>query len=221
VGVGEKRYLRLSGLKTSNGPDVHVYLVMGSDSSGEGVKKGFLDLGVIKGNVGDQDYELPAEADPAEYMAVAIWCKRFGVDFGGATLRSAASKRTASLPLQLVGYEPSKEIRVTSGRFSAGGKAELVERDGLRFLRIAGAKSEGHVLLVKAETLHGDAELMRSAKLDLGTVKPGQTRLFPVPKEIDAWLYRTVALWSPSLKKSRGVAELRSDQERPSSLLLS
>ena len=56
-----KRILRLTNFKTSNGPDVHVYLVAANDArDNDTVKKaGFLDLGSIKGNEGDQNYDLP------------------------------------------------------------------------------------------------------------------------------------------------------------------
>jgi hypothetical protein len=85
---GGKRTLRLTEFETSNGPDVHVYLVAASDATDdETVKKaGFLDLGSIKGNIGDQNYELPTDIDLAKYRAVTVWCKRFGVNFATAPL---------------------------------------------------------------------------------------------------------------------------------------
>jgi hypothetical protein len=88
IQAGADKVLRLENFHTSNGPDVRVYLVKGSDSTSEGVMKGFVDLGSIKGNIGDQNYTLPAGIDLKEYDAVAIWCKRFSVGFGGATLAS-------------------------------------------------------------------------------------------------------------------------------------
>lgn len=82
-----KKFLRLTSFSTSNGPDVRVYLVKGSDSSQDAVKSnGFIELGSLKGNIGNQNYEIPSNVDLNEYKAVAIWCARFGVDFGGATL---------------------------------------------------------------------------------------------------------------------------------------
>ena len=89
LNVDGRGYVRLSGFKTSNGPDVHVYLVKGGDASEQGVKNaGFLDLGRIKGNEGDQNYELPVGSKLDDYRGVAIWCARFNVNFGGADLRS-------------------------------------------------------------------------------------------------------------------------------------
>jgi hypothetical protein len=86
-----KKTLRLTNFATSNGPDVHVYLVAAADAKdGDAVTKaGFVDLGSLKGNIGDQNYELPANADLAMYRAVTIWCKRFNVNFGTAPLNSS------------------------------------------------------------------------------------------------------------------------------------
>ena len=53
-------------------------------------RAGFIELGVLKGNVGDQNYELPAAVDLGRYRAVTIWCKRFSVNFGTAPLMPAA-----------------------------------------------------------------------------------------------------------------------------------
>jgi electron transfer DM13 len=50
-------------------------------------KAGFIDLGVIKGNIGDQNYRLASDLDLAKYRAVSIWCKRFSVNFGAAALK--------------------------------------------------------------------------------------------------------------------------------------
>ena len=50
---------------------------------------GFIDIGSIKGNIGDQNYDLPAGVDLSKYRAVTVWCKRFGVNFAPAPLASA------------------------------------------------------------------------------------------------------------------------------------
>ena len=88
-----KRVLRLTQFETSNGPAVHVYLVAARDASDNGTVKraGFIDVAPLKGNVGDQNYELPANADLGKYRAVTIWCQRFGVNFATASLAPAAS----------------------------------------------------------------------------------------------------------------------------------
>lgn len=86
VDAGGRRYLRVESLRTSNGPDVRVYLVKGDDP--RDVREGrFLDLGALKGNIGSQSYEIPDAASIGEYGAVSLWCRRFSVNFGGATLQ--------------------------------------------------------------------------------------------------------------------------------------
>ena len=86
-----RRVLRLTGFKTSNGPDVRVYLVAAADVQKEDAAKraGIVDLGALKGNVGDQNYDVPAGLDLSKYRAVSIWCRRFSVNFGAAPLADA------------------------------------------------------------------------------------------------------------------------------------
>ena len=86
-----RRVLRLTEFKTSNGPDVRVYLVAAADVQKEDAAKraGIIDLGALKGNVGDQNYDVPAGLDLSKYRAVSIWCRRFSVNFGAAPLASA------------------------------------------------------------------------------------------------------------------------------------
>jgi len=83
-----RRIVRLTEFATSNGPDVRVYLVAASDVQGEAAAKqaGFVDLGALKGNIGDQNYDVPADLDLNRYRAVSIWCRRFSVNFGAAPL---------------------------------------------------------------------------------------------------------------------------------------
>jgi hypothetical protein len=91
------RVLRFTNFKTSNGPDVHVYMVAAEDAKDAATveRAGFIDLGVIKGNIGDQNYRLGSDVDLAKYRAVSIWCKRFSVNFGAAPLMPAqAMNRT-------------------------------------------------------------------------------------------------------------------------------
>src|SRR5215470_15558010 len=89
------RILRLTSFSTSNGPDVHVYMVAADDAKDVATvqKVGFIDLGVIKGNIGDQNYTLSSDFDLAKYRAVSIWCKRFSVNFGAAALRPAEASQ--------------------------------------------------------------------------------------------------------------------------------
>jgi len=88
-----KRVLRLTEFETSNGPDVRVYLVAANDASDSDtvIKAGFVELGALKGNIGNQNYELPSNLDLAKYRAVTIWCKRFSVNFATAPLTATHS----------------------------------------------------------------------------------------------------------------------------------
>ncbi len=87
--------LRFTNFDTSNGPDVHVYMVAADDAKDAASveRAGFVDLGVIKGNVGDQNYVLPSDLDLTKYRAVSIWCKRFSVNFGAAALRPTSQNQ--------------------------------------------------------------------------------------------------------------------------------
>ncbi len=83
-----RRVLRLTEFATSNGPDVRLYLVAASDVQKEDAAKraGIVDLGALKGNIGDQNYDVPEGLDLTKYRAVSIWCRRFSVNFGAAPL---------------------------------------------------------------------------------------------------------------------------------------
>ncbi|MGH1504639.1 MAG: DM13 domain-containing protein [Acidimicrobiales bacterium] len=76
-GTGQ-RFLRFEDFESSNGPDLKVYL-RADDGS-------FVSLGELKGNIGSQNYEIPADVDLSTYDSVQIWCERFGVEFGFADL---------------------------------------------------------------------------------------------------------------------------------------
>jgi hypothetical protein len=89
------RVLRFTSFSTSNGPDVHVYMVAADDAKDAASveQAGFIDLGVIKGNIGDQNYVLASDLDLSKYRAVSIWCKRFSVNFGAAPLRPSETSQ--------------------------------------------------------------------------------------------------------------------------------
>ncbi|MEO5575934.1 MAG: DM13 domain-containing protein [Gaiellaceae bacterium] len=79
------RVLALVDFRTDAGPDLFVYLAP-SASDGDSVG-GATRLGALKGNVGNQQYELPATLDLADAATVIVWCRAFTVSFGTATLR--------------------------------------------------------------------------------------------------------------------------------------
>ncbi|PNH79950.1 DM13 domain-containing protein [Arthrobacter sp. AFG20] len=88
---GGKRVLTLANLDTSNGPDVHVWLsaadvVEGTAGWFTAGSAEHFDLGMIKGNQGNQVYALPDELDLARFKSVDLWCVQFSVSFGAAQL---------------------------------------------------------------------------------------------------------------------------------------
>ncbi len=83
-----KKILRFENFETINGPDLYVYLSKNAALSGDLKSLGdFLDLGRLKGNIGNQNYELPQDIPIDEYQSAVIWCKKFGVLFPYAVLR--------------------------------------------------------------------------------------------------------------------------------------
>ncbi len=113
---GGKKILRLTNFKTSNGPDVHVYLVAAPDATDSDMvkKAGFIDLGSIKGNEGDQNYDVPADADLSTHRAVTIWCARFNVNFGTAPIKEGAMGM-GEAPKSLASGQFHKGAHDTSG----------------------------------------------------------------------------------------------------------
>ncbi|UGT44473.1 DM13 domain-containing protein [Nocardia yamanashiensis] len=88
------RVLRLENLDTSDGPALHVFLsdaavLAGKDGWGVFDDGQHLDLGKLKGNKGNQNYDIPVDTDLTALHSLSIWCDRFNVSFGAAELRAA------------------------------------------------------------------------------------------------------------------------------------
>lgn len=84
------RVLRLEDFSSTNGPDLYVYLTSAdSADSDEALNSDFVDLGLLSGNIGNQNYEIGDDVDLDHYDTVVIWCRRFTVGFGSADLISA------------------------------------------------------------------------------------------------------------------------------------
>jgi hypothetical protein len=80
---GEELVLRLQEFSVTNGPDLHVLLSTSAnptDDIGD-----YIDLGELKGNIGDQNYEIPTGTDLSQYQSVIIYCQPFHVVFSTAT----------------------------------------------------------------------------------------------------------------------------------------
>jgi hypothetical protein len=84
VRTPDRTVLTLTDFATDPGPDLRVYLV---PSGADGVEGG-TDLGALKGNKGDQQYEFPKATTRGDVTGarVVIWCRAFSVAFGSARL---------------------------------------------------------------------------------------------------------------------------------------
>jgi hypothetical protein len=76
------RILRIEDLDTDNGPDLRV--VLSTAEVGTGSYDDLVELGGLKGNIGNQNYEIPADLDLTTVRSVVIWCERFSAPFGEA-----------------------------------------------------------------------------------------------------------------------------------------
>ena len=88
IGLADgSRYLRLENFETSNGPDLRVYLSTApAGGPGDAFDDEYVELGELKGNIGNQNYAIPADVDLDRFGTAVIWCKRFSVAFGAAPL---------------------------------------------------------------------------------------------------------------------------------------
>jgi Electron transfer DM13 len=79
--------LRLTVFTVLNGPDLHLFISSAKNADANNVsEENSLNLGRLKGNVGDQNYVIPATAMLEKLQSVVIWCKRFRVIFATAPL---------------------------------------------------------------------------------------------------------------------------------------
>ncbi len=92
------RILRLEDLDVDNGPDLRVILSTSELVNDDGAYDDgdFFDLGGLKGNIGNQNYNIPFQVDLDDYNTVAIWCRRFNVSFNAAPLSIPAGVSTAT-----------------------------------------------------------------------------------------------------------------------------
>jgi len=82
IGQDARLTLQLRDFETDAGPDLRVYLATATDGSD------FVDLGDLKGNSGNQAYEVPARTDTQKFDTVLIWCRAFSVGFTAAPLNA-------------------------------------------------------------------------------------------------------------------------------------
>jgi hypothetical protein len=208
-----KNILRLTNFATSNGPDVRVYLVAAGDAPDNGsVKKaGYIDLGKLKGNQGDQNYELPAEFDPNTHHAVTIWCARFSVNFGTAPLMMDKMSGVGNAPTpQSIGQFRgiAHETKGTASIYDLG--------NGKRVLRLSDfATSNGpdvHVYLVAANDAADSSAVKKAGFIDVGKLKGNQgDQNYELPAEYDPNRHRAVTIWCARFNVNFGTAPLMSE----------
>jgi hypothetical protein len=200
-----KRVLRFTNFATSNGPDVNVYLAAAADANDNETvtNAGFVSLGSIKGNVGDQNYDLPADVDLNKYRSVVIWCKRFGVNFGAAPLQA----------------QQSKPVILSEGSFhgvahETNGTAAVYRLpDGKRVLRFTNfATSNGpdvNVYLVAAADANDNETVTTAGFVSLGPIKGNVgDQNYDLPVDLDLNKYRSVVIWCKRFGVNFGAAPL-------------
>ena len=74
-------FLRFENFEVRNGPDLYVYLARSTD-----IGDGFVNLGRLTGNIGDQNYQVSSDVEISEFNTVLIWCRAFVVLFGSAEM---------------------------------------------------------------------------------------------------------------------------------------
>lgn len=84
------RYLRFEDFEVENGPDLRVYLSRAPSTADDGFNDDYLDLGALKGNVGDQNYLIPEATRLDSFRSVVVWCRRFSVGFAVAPIELRA-----------------------------------------------------------------------------------------------------------------------------------
>ncbi len=86
----QELFLRFDAFKVTNGPDLHVILTRHPNPKTRvDVQDAYVEVGKLKGNIGGQNYTLPAGTNLDDYKAVVIYCKPFHFVFAVATLEAA------------------------------------------------------------------------------------------------------------------------------------
>jgi hypothetical protein len=203
--AGGQRVLRLTGFQTSNGPDVQVYLVAAPDATDNATitTAGFLHLGALKGNIGDQNYDVPADADLNKYRAVTIWCRRFGVNFGTAPLTPAMTgpRVLAQGSFHGVAHETK-------------GTATIFELpDGKQLLRFTGFETSNgpdvQVYLVAAPDATDNATVTQAGFIHVAALKGNVgDQNYELAANVDLNKYQSVTIWCRRFGVNFGTAPL-------------
>jgi hypothetical protein len=187
-----KRTLRLTQFETSNGPDVHVYLVAAPEANDNDIVKqaGFIDLGSMKGNKGDQNYDIPADVDLNKYRSVSIWCARFGVNFGSAALAAPTS-----MPQKIAQGSFHRVAHETKGTASI---YQLPEgKKVLRFSEFVTSNGpDVQVYLVAAPDANDNDAVTKAGFIRIADLKGNMgDQNYDLPVDLDLNKYRSVTIW--------------------------
>jgi len=207
-----KRVLRLSEFETSNGPDVQVYMVAAADATDNATvtSAGFVNVGALKGNQGDQNYDLPSDLDLSKYRAATIWCRRFGVNFGTAPLSSQSALQPAA---------SAQPVSLASGRFHDGAHASAGSAtiyrlpDGRRVLRLSEFETSNgpdvQLYMVAAQDARDNDTVKKAGFVSLGALKGNKgDQNYEVPSDLDLNKYRAVTIWCRRFGVNFGTAPL-------------
>jgi len=200
-----KRVLRFTDFETSNGPDVQIYLVAARDANDNETvtNAGFIHLGAIKGNKGDQNYDVPADVDLGKYRAVTVWCRRFGVNF-------------ATAPLMAKDMQP---VVLSAGTFhgvshETRGMATIYELpEGKKVLRFTGFETSNgpdvQVYLGYAADASDDETVTKSGFYHLAALKGNKgDQNYDIPPDVDCSKVKSVTVWCKRFGKNFGTAPL-------------
>ncbi|HRH23869.1 MAG TPA: DM13 domain-containing protein [Candidatus Magasanikbacteria bacterium] len=86
IEVDGKKILRFENLDVLNGPDLRVFISKSTYVKSSGDLGEHIELGKLKGNKGNQNYEIPDDLDVTRYNTVIIYCNPFSVVFNTARL---------------------------------------------------------------------------------------------------------------------------------------
>jgi hypothetical protein len=197
-----KRVLRFTEFATSNGPELWVYLVAADDARDNATVKqaGFIPVSPLKGNRGDQNYDLPADVDLEKYRSVTVWCRRFSVNFATAPLMKADGDMTSAAG------DTGQPSVLRSGDFhsvahSTEGKATVYQlADGKRVLRFTQfATSNGPelwVYLVAADDAKDNATVKQAGFIPVAPLKGNRgDQNYELPADLDLEKYRSATIW--------------------------
>jgi hypothetical protein len=207
--INGKKVLRFTEFEVSNGPDVQIYLVAANDATDDATvtNAGFISLGPIKGNKGDQNYDVPADADINKYRAVTVWCKRFGKNFATAPLAVTEMLALNNEPRALLTgtfHGVAHETKGVASIYQVGGKHIL------RFTEFETSNGpDVQVYLGIATDANDDATVTNAGFYHLAALKGNRgDQNYEIPSDVDVTKYKSVTVWCRRFGKNFGTAPL-------------